>query len=143
MLNWYWSFKQQKRQFVCLVQCRMPLVYLNLYILFCAFGQVEPRFKWPLYQNPDRELSFGLFKAPRLNWFHTSPWIQFQILFYNKTQFFIFQKTLAKDWDVKMGFWGWGKRQTKSTNKQTNKVNKIYLGWAQAKYGEQIMGTNT
>ena len=31
---------------------------------------------------------------------------QFQILFYNKTQqqFFIFQKTLAKDWGVKMGF---------------------------------------
>ena len=31
---------------------------------------------------------------------------------YNKTQqqFFIFQKTLAKDWDVKMGFWGWGKK---------------------------------
>ena len=47
---------------------------------------------------------------------------QFQILFYNKTQqqFFIFQKTLAKDWDVKMGFWGWGKRQT---NKQTNLYN--------------------
>ena len=40
-------------------------------------------------------------------------------------------------------FWGWEKRQTKSRNKQTNKVNKIYLGWALTKYGEQIMGTNT
>ena len=25
--------------------------------------------------------------------------------------------------------WGWDKRQTKSRNKQTNKDNKIYLGW--------------
>ena len=40
-------------------------------------------------------------------------------------------------------FWGWEKRQTKSTNKQTNKVNKIYLGWTLTKflnkYGEQNM----
>ena len=34
----------------------------------------------------------------------------FRFFFTTKQQFFIFQKTLAKDWDVKMGFWGWGKR---------------------------------
>ena len=34
----------------------------------------------------------------------------FRFFFTTKQQFFIFQKTLAKDWDVKMGFWGWGKK---------------------------------
>ena len=45
-------------------------------------------------------------------------------------------------------FWGWEKRQTKSTNKQTNKVDKNYLGWALTKFGNKIweqilrLGTN-
>ena len=85
------------------------VIWHNLQPLMGTFTFLEGKGKTKTSQHPTDKQS-------------TSPVSSFRFS-YNKTQhqFFIFQKTLAKDWDVKMGFWGWGKRYT---NKQTNKQSR-------------------